>query len=81
MGWKQHAWAVAGYGWLIDEDLEAPVLLCADDHCPVLCLPPGLSADESDQAFGWALADLVEQRQGWMALLRVAVGMAGANAA
>mgnify|MGYP000947894407 CR=1 FL=1 len=70
MGGKHRAWACAGYGWMVDHTIREPVLMLADGERPVLCLPAGLTASQSEQVFAWGIADLLEQQGGWLALLR-----------
>jgi hypothetical protein len=76
MGGKQRVWACAGYGWLVDYTIDHAFVLLAEGERPVLCLPPGLTFAESEREFGWAMADLYEQRYGWLALLRLTVQLA-----
>lgn len=71
-GSKHWAWSCAGGSWMVDSSVPEPLLMLADGECPVLCLPPGLSAEDSERAFGWAIAELLEQQEGWLALLRLA---------
>lgn len=75
MGGKQRAWACAGYGWMLDYTVDAPMVMVAEGERPVLCLPPGLTFEESERAFAWAMTELYEQRYGWLALLRMVVGL------
>jgi hypothetical protein len=72
VGSKERAWMCAGYTVVVNRALPRPRVIAVGDEVPVLCLPPGL-ADDPDQrelAFGWAMADLSEQRVGWLGLLR-----------
>lgn len=69
-GNKHRAWAFAGYGWMVDTIFDEPLLMLADDKCPVVCLPAGLTEKEHEVLFGWAFAELIEQRRGWVGLLR-----------
>lgn len=76
MGSKHRLWACLGYGWIIDDDARgvgAVELLLAEGERPVLVLPPGLSATESDLVFGWALVEAHERSHGWLATLRLAL--------
>lgn len=73
MGGMARAWLVAGCGAMIDETLggeDGPYLLLPEDQRPVLCLPPGRGAAEYEVMFGWAMAEMRQQRDGWLALLR-----------
>lgn len=73
MGGKFRAWACAGFGWVIDDEaagIAAVEVLFADGERPVLVLPPGLTHDESEVVFGWALTEVYEQQLGWLTMLR-----------
>ncbi len=70
MGGKQRAWTVGGGRWLIDEEAHTAYLMVADGEAPVLCLPPALTAEDTELTFGWAISDLTQQRGGWLALVQ-----------
>lgn len=73
MGGKQRAWVCAGYRWVESAALECPRLLAPDDVLPLLLVPARLTWDQREAAFGWGMAELFEQRYGWLALVRVLV--------
>lgn len=75
MGGKQHAWMLAGFGWVIDQDTDEAYVMAATGERPILCLPPGLTVDATEKAFGWAASDLKQQRDGWLSLLRELVNL------
>jgi len=75
MGGKRRAWECAGYGWVLVAGIDGPRVLAADGERPVLLLPVGLTAWQSEACFGWAIADLLERDQGWLALLRLATAL------
>lgn len=81
IGGKQRAWAVAGCGWMVDWSVHRPFVMLAEGERPVLCLPPGLTAEDTEQAFGWAASDLKQQREGWLALMREIALLADRTAA
>lgn len=74
MGGKFRAWACAGYGWLVDEEATHAEVVDVEGERPVLVLPPGLCAWRTEEVFGWAMAELFEQRYGWLFLLRAIRG-------
>ena len=69
---KKRAWLVAGNKWDFDEDLDFPIVLAANGQVPIVFLPKRWESDEQlcELAFGWAAAELVEQRGGWLFLVR-----------
>lgn len=70
MGSKQRAWLCAGNGSIFDPVARKPSLLCAIGERPILVIPDTYGPAEIELAFGWAMADLREQSQGWLGLLR-----------
>lgn len=73
MGGKQRAWICSGYRWLDSSLIDLPVLLAPDDEVPLLLVPRRFDELRRDAAFGWAMAELFQQRYGWLALVRVLV--------
>lgn len=67
---KERAWLVAGHQWELICGLEFPELWAARGKPAVLFIPAGYDADARELAFGWAMADLAEQRGGWLFLVR-----------
>ena len=69
IGGKQRAWAVAGCGWMVDQSADTPFLMAAEGERPVLVLPPGMTSDATERAFGEAPTELRLQREGWWDLM------------
>ena len=69
---KERAWLVAGHRVEIEAELTFPQLWAAHSQPAVLFLPShwACDADVREAAFGWAMAELVEQRGGWLFLVR-----------
>lgn len=67
---KERAWAVAGHQWEMASGLEFPELWAARGKPAMLFIPAVYDDDARELAFGWAMAELAEQRGGWLFLVR-----------
>jgi hypothetical protein len=75
---KERAWCVAGHRIEVVAGLASPQVWSAAGQPAVLFLPPGYDADTRELAVGWAMADLAEQRCGWLFLVRRLIHFASA---
>jgi hypothetical protein len=69
---KERAWMVAGHRVETERELTFPQVWAAQGQSAVLFLPQQWAGDSDirEAAFGWAMAELVEQRGGWLFLVR-----------
>jgi hypothetical protein len=69
---KERAWLVAGHRVEIEAELAFPQVWAARRYPAVLFLPAHWAddADVREAAFGWACAELAEQRGGWLFLVK-----------
>lgn len=67
---KERAWLCAGHRWDFSEDIDFPDLFTADNEPAILLIPEGWDEDRRELAFGWACAEVVEQRGGWLFLVK-----------
>lgn len=68
-GPKQRAWVAAGYRFFVDEDLIFPIVFASERETPIAALPSFARGQCLDMMFGWCMADLREQRAGWLGLV------------
>lgn len=66
---KERAWLVAGHR-TAESRVAHPIVLAPDGMPPLIMLPPGMDAWAREEAHGWGFAELVEQRGGWLYLVR-----------
>lgn len=69
VGPKERAWVAAGYRFFFSDVLVFPVVLAPDDEVPLAGLPSFAKGRCLDMMFGWCMADLREQRGGWLAMV------------
>lgn len=67
---KQRAWLCCGFLVEYDDDATEAELFVTGDERPVVIMPAHWDAEQRDYACGWAIADLFEQRYGWLAMVR-----------
>lgn len=69
-GPKERAWRLDGYLVIEDEALPRPLVIVFADAPPVACIPSWARGWCRETMFGWCMADLREQRDGWLGMLR-----------
>lgn len=83
LGPKQRAWITAGYRYFFDDGLSFPEVFIADGHIPIAALPGFARGRGLEVMFGWCMADLREQRAGWLnmvsLLIELGTGMPAAD--
>lgn len=69
VGPKERGWRAAGYRSFSDDDLVWPVVFAPDDGVPIAGIPAFARGECRDVMFGWCMADLREQRAGWLGMV------------
>jgi hypothetical protein len=76
MGPTQRAWRYGGNGVLVEALFDRRTLVLVAGERPLLGPPPNDPAADWETAFGWAMAELVQQRCGWRELVRHVIVLA-----
>lgn len=70
-GAKERAWLASGYAVIEDDDMDRAEVLIIAGQVPIAVIPSWVKGPCREYMFGWCLAELLELRSGWLAVVQL----------